>query len=1449
MPPTMDSANAGAGLLDALRALRRRVKLLGAARGAGIVLAAAVGLVVAAVLLDYLLKLPPLPRAIVNLAALAALGYAAWAYVVRPAVARLSLSDLAGRIESTFPQFDDTLRSTVTFTERDVPGSAAMKQRTVERARQVAADVDLSRAVALRPVWGSTALGLGALVALLAVTALVDPALRRIAADRLFAGSMAWPKRVEIELLDAPAGRVAAGGELPLRIKLTKGTARTATVRYRFDNGPWQQEVLQADAVGAGTFTTKLKTQLDAGRDLSKLQIVVQAGDDERELAPIAVVPPLEVRQATATVTPPPYSKLPPAAVNLAERPAVAAAGAEVELTVAFNKALDAAKGVKLEPADGRAAPKVAWSFPRNGVVSGKFSLSDPTFKPEDSFRFVVRATDADGFTNGGTQEYQVTVHEDVKPTVVIELPRQSEERTPNATVPLRVAADDDYGFDALDLVVEGKSPNLAGRPAWVIPLVRAAGAEAGVNWQLTANSTVERKRFVAEYLWDLGKLSGVTLKPGDRLEFFARARDNFDLNGVRHDPVDSTRLTISIISHDQFEAWVEMQLGNARQEIGAIKKAVDVTKAGAEQQSKETRERAKLDDAQRTTINRLANQQATAAAQAKQTSQKLTDLVQRMAENKAPEQGAKQAASEVAKELDRAADAPMKDATNKLTESKETKADPKGSPDEQKRSAEQAAKSLDDAAKQQDAASKQLDAAMNKLSEFGGLAPSIQKIEAIKKEQDAVAKEYKEKLREALGKKPEDMTPQQKKDLKDLTDRQDNLSKETEKALKDLEAKADKMQKSDPQAAKAMKEAAQTGQQQGVPQKQSSPKEQTGAAQQMQQNQQANAQQKHKEIELGLDMMLDKLKAAEQAKLEELQKQLAELQQLLEALIARQAGHNIDNLMIQDPSGSKVAAFSEADRAALFEQAKREEPAKRDPAKPAEPKPELAALTPSQEQTHRNTADVAKKAEALPDATPAGKIAAAAANMEQAAVHLRQKDLPAAYSPKQVDALKNLVEAKKLVDAAKNKNDDQEKQKQEESIKQAYVALLERQTKVNAATADIDKNGKDEEGNLKRSAARDLAALPGEQGKLAEEATKLGEKLKALKSIVYVWANKDIVNTMGEVKEDLAKPRTDAVVQAQQARVAEQLKAMIDNLAKKPPEKKEFAERKEGGGGGGQGKPPPKMPTDVELRLLRDLQGAVNKATTVVDAEVKKAGGKKDEQKLLGLGGRQGELRNLLDQVIKGASEGKVALGPEPKDKEKLPEEAGADELDEQEFVKDLVQGKVDADQVEKTVKLVGDRMGRSRQRLALDNDPGKVTQEIQKRIVLDLDNLVKLAQQQQGGGQPKPGQGKPGDPQGQPKPGDKGQQNAKGDQGKQPGQQQQPAGQEAAQDSTLTQGGGKTEDLSKELKEKFAEWGLITQRDRGAVMEGKGEAAAEKYRKYVDDYYRELAKRASER
>src|ERR1051325_3343547 len=107
MPPTM--------LMQSLEGLRRRVRMLSVAFGVGVALAAAVGALIAVVLRDYVLNLPAIPRVIALIAAIAALCFVLFRWVLSPRVTRRSVRDVAARLEERFPQFNDRLRSTVDF--------------------------------------------------------------------------------------------------------------------------------------------------------------------------------------------------------------------------------------------------------------------------------------------------------------------------------------------------------------------------------------------------------------------------------------------------------------------------------------------------------------------------------------------------------------------------------------------------------------------------------------------------------------------------------------------------------------------------------------------------------------------------------------------------------------------------------------------------------------------------------------------------------------------------------------------------------------------------------------------------------------------------------------------------------------------------------------------------------------------------------------------------------------------------------------------------------------------------------------------------------------------------------------------------------------------------------------------------------------------------------------
>jgi hypothetical protein len=797
--------------------------------------------------------------------------------------------------------------------------------------------------------------------------------------------------------------------------------------------------------------------------------------------------------------------------------------------------------------------------------------------------------------------------------------------------------------------------------------------------------------------------------------------------------------------------------------------------------------------------------------SQTKGLSNQLEDIQKELKENKVKDAELNQIVKEAKQDLDTAAEKPMTDAANQLNQASQSKSNP-ANPQQSTANRNQ---SLSQAQQNQGDAAKKLEDAMEKMDKVGNLSTSIKEVQKILDKQIELKNRLKEIGKETLGKKADELTPEQKKKLDDLAKEQKDLADQMDKATAQMNKMGDQMQKSDPQSAQAMKDAAQQAQSQQIA------PQQRGAAQQAQQNQQAQAQNGQQQAQLGIEVVLNTLKDAERRKLEQLAKMLDDALKSIGDLVRRQAGHNIDNLDNQG-GDAKAKAMTKEELDVLYAKAQRDQ---KNPPRT----PDLAVVTSGQEATARNARNVAKDVEEKVEgagAAIAQDLVRAAGKMERAIVDLRDKKLASAYSPHQVEALNALEQALKKTEEARKEAQRKMDQRQAETIKaQLEKIRMEQLEQINKPTVEIETARKPD-GSIDRLHAVRLNQLPGKQGELSKSMGELGDALRELGGIIYDSAAREVGGAMDEVKDDLGKQKTGKTTQLAQARIVEQLDAMIESLKTE----KDFSKfNQKGGGGGGGGGGGSKLPTEAELRLLKALQLSINKNTTKAD-ELPKP--QQDKQALVSLGTRQGKLRSLLDNLLKKNTNGKEGLKPEPDPKDKLPEEASKEQIENQETDTDLLTGDAKAEHETKQLNRVGDRMARSRQRLALDNDPGKVTQEIQKRIVIDIDDMIKQAQQQMANNQQKP---KPGQQGQQPKEGQQpGQQNANGQQS-QPNNAQNPA-----QASTVTQAGKPDADLSQKINERNKEWGAISPRLRDAVIEGATENVSVKYKKLVEDYYR---------
>ncbi len=462
-------------VLDGVRARWRATAVLSAlARG----VAASAAILLVTLIIERLWQPSAGPLLVLAaVAVVAILGVpllALWPVRRRPAdrhVARL--------IEERCPQLEDRIASAAQFSAE--PTGSLLHDLLISDAtsklREIEPDAVVSRSAVKRSALQAGA-ALGALAVILGVG---GGSTRRV----LHAVSLyAFPHTVTLEVEPGDV-RIVAGEPLRIVARFDQGPNGTAgvvpTLTIADGGGLRETEMDTAE----GEFALELPA-VGAG-----FSYRVAAGAVESPEYDVTVVHPPTIDRIDVRYRYPSFSGLDPR-VETDGGDIYAPAGTDVTLEVHTSKPI-------------RAGALVMDEGPRIDMTPGDDAegrVVEVDFRVDRDGSYRVSLSDRDDLTSPGDTEYFIRVMDDRPPTVRVLRPAGDRQVTPLEEVTIEARADDDYGVEALELVV-----SVRGGEELVVPLPVPATARS-----ITGAHTI--------YGEDLG------LQPGDFVTYYAQARD-----------------------------------------------------------------------------------------------------------------------------------------------------------------------------------------------------------------------------------------------------------------------------------------------------------------------------------------------------------------------------------------------------------------------------------------------------------------------------------------------------------------------------------------------------------------------------------------------------------------------------------------------------------------------------------------------------------------------------------------------------------------------------------------------------------------------------------------------------------------------------------------------------------------------------------------------------------
>ncbi len=453
-------------LRSELERLRGRLRSLFVLYGSLRLLAIVAAIFVVLFLLDRTLTLPSGVRLLFLAGAALILGFFTYRGVVYPLRRKIRAEDVACAVEERFPEFDGRLLSTLELEGRALDPDRNVSVELVNVMR--AETAGLVKGVRFEQIFDYRHLrrlaGVAALLLVVVVGyGLREPHLAGIFLKRLVGADVRWPQRVFLTVEfpgSATHFQVEEVDGYPVRVKVARGASLPVTVRARGENPSFVELRTRSETGRVPTIPLAPTAGSEwVGRfrnvreDFTFFAHDGDSNDDGLEVS-VEVFAPPAVQALVTVLTFPRYTGLEPRREERGDVEAPEGTRVDVELTldgdaVEGSLRFDGATGpVDLKWRPGERAPAGDDGAFAAGAWVGSFTVTEST-------SYSVNLTGSNGFTNLEPATYAVIAVKDRAPTVrLIEPSRVHVEVTPEAFVPFRVAADDDYGIRSMRLAV-----------------------------------------------------------------------------------------------------------------------------------------------------------------------------------------------------------------------------------------------------------------------------------------------------------------------------------------------------------------------------------------------------------------------------------------------------------------------------------------------------------------------------------------------------------------------------------------------------------------------------------------------------------------------------------------------------------------------------------------------------------------------------------------------------------------------------------------------------------------------------------------------------------------------------------------------------------------------------------------------------------------------------------